>query len=270
MTAPLTPAVVEVRRFRRETRDTFTLTLAPHGDGFVPGQFNMLHGFGVGESAISISGDPAARDVLVHTIRAVGPTTVALSRLRRGDVVGVRGPFGTGWPLESARGADVVVLAGGIGLAPLRPALYQLVADRAAYGRVVLCYGARSPGDLLYRAELERWRRRGVEVLVAVDRADTTWRGQVGPVTRLLDQATFAPARTTAMICGPEVMTRLALRALADGGVSEERLWVSLERTMQCGVGTCGHCQLGPHFVCLDGPVFSYAGVKPFFTVAEA
>ncbi|MBI3463373.1 MAG: FAD/NAD(P)-binding protein [Planctomycetes bacterium] len=273
---PMLPVPVRVQSRRRETADTCTLTVtAPAARAepysFAPGQFNMLYVFGVGEVPISISGDPARQERLVHTIRAVGPVSRALFDLRGGGTVGLRGPFGSCWPVETARSHDVVIVAGGIGLAPLRPALCQLLADRDAFGRIVLLYGARSPGDVLYRNELQRWGGRGdLEVRVTVDHADTDWLGPVGVVTTLFRYAEFDPARTVGMVCGPEIMMRFTLREFASRGVSDDRLYVSMERNMQCAVGFCGHCQFGPEFVCMDGPVFRYDRIKAFFQVREA
>jgi NAD(P)H-flavin reductase len=215
---PVLPRLHEVGGLRRETHDTFTIEIAPP-DGesttgpFLPGQFNMLYAFGVGEAPISISGDAADRRTLVHTIRTVGSVTQALRALRPGDAVGVRGPFGTGWPLDAAAGGDIVIVGGGIGLAPLRPAVYHVLARRARYGRVVIMYGTRTPDDLLFRRELERWRARlDVDVHTSVDRAPRGWHGRVGVVTTLIRNAHFDPAKTMALVCGPEVMMRMAAR----------------------------------------------------------
>ena len=267
-------ASFRVTRVRKETYDTFTLDLAHadtgEGQAFEPGQFNMLSVLGVGEVPISISGDPARRERLVHTIRAVGAVTRALTSARKGDVVGVRGPFGAPWPVEAAAGCDLVVVAGGIGLAPVRPILYHVLANRARFGRVALLYGARTPADLLYTADLERWRSRlDLEVHVTVDTADRGWRGNVGPVTTLIPRAPFAPARATALVCGPEVMMRFVAIELEQRGMAAGDVYVSMERNMKCAVGLCGHCQLGPYFVCKDGPVFAYPQVQPFLTVRE-
>lgn len=269
---PMLPSVVRVRDHRRETHDTFTLTLdAPAGFHFLPGQFNMLYVFGVGEAAISLSGDPADGQTVLHTIRAVGSVTNALGRLQAGEALGMRGPFGSAWPLGEARGHDVVIVAGGIGLAPLRPVVYHLLQHRDEYGRVALLYGARTPGDLLYAAELEQWQQRGdFQVLVTVDRGDPSWRGSVGLVTALFPRVEFDPKQTIGLMCGPEVMMRFVQREFEKRGVSDDRLYLSLERNMQCTVGFCGHCQLGPEFVCMDGPVFRYDRIKLFFNLREA
>jgi NAD(P)H-flavin reductase len=225
-----------------------------------PGQFNMLTAFGVGEAPISLSGDPAEPGRLVHTIRAVGPVSRALARLGPGQAVGLRGPFGSSWPMAEAAGRDVVIMAGGLGLAPLRPVLYRLLAERERYGQVLLLYGARSPGDILFRRELESWRRRlDVEIEVTVDHAAASdWRGHVGMVTNLLGQVALDPAKTIALVCGPEIMMRFSVAALQDAGVKNQAIYLSMERNMKCAIGLCGHCQFGSVFICRDGPVFRY------------
>jgi len=256
------PAAHRVLRARRELSDVWTIELDPGPGGFAfgPGQFNMLYAFGVGEAAISISGDPARHDRLVHTIRAVGKVSAALTRLGSGDMLGVRGPFGSGWPVEEAEGSDVVVIAGGLGLAPLRPALCRLLAERRRYGRIVLLCGARGPEDILFRAEIEHWRRQlDLEVEVTVDHAGREWRGHVGVVTRLIARAAFDPHHTVALVCGPEVMMRFAAIELRNRGVPADAIFVSMERNMKCAIGHCGHCQFGGDFVCKDGPVASWA-----------
>lgn len=270
---PMVPRRFGVGRVRRETHDTVTLELrSTDGLGlpFAPGQFTMLYPFGAGEVPISISGDPARPDTLVHTVRAVGAATRAICALRPGEMLGVRGPLGRGWPVTEAEGSDVVVVAGGIGLAPLRPALYALLATRERYGSIILLYGARTPSDLLYTRELERWRGRfDLDVEVTVDRGDEGWRGNVGVVTRLFDRVRFDPAHAVALMCGPEVMMRFTVRELERLGVTDDRVYLSMERDMRCGVGLCGHCQLGSRFVCLDGPVFRYDEVRPLIAIQE-
>lgn len=269
MTA-LVPAPARVVAVREELAGVTTLTLAtPLARALRPGQFNMLYAFGVGEAAISTSGDPAARDVAVHTIRAVGPVTRALCAAREGDVIGLRGPYGTPWPLDVA-GADLLIVAGGLGLAPLRAAIFHVLAQRAAYGRVTVLVGARSPADMLYAGALARWRERAdLEVLVTVDHADTTWTGHVGVVTALLDHVELG-AQPLALVCGPEVMMQFTVRELARRGVSADRIYLSLERNMKCAVGHCGRCQLGPSFVCKDGPVLRRDRLDPWLTTREA
>jgi NAD(P)H-flavin reductase len=258
---PMAPQVGRVRARRRESPGVWTLDIdmgvAPASTRAEPGQFNMLTAFGVGEAAISLSAVPAAGSRLVHTIRAVGPVSSALTRLKRGAPIGVRGPFGVGWPLARAQGRDVLVIAGGLGLAPLRPALHGLLAERERYGRIRLLYGARSPDDVLYRRELEDWRSRaGADVEVTVDHAPPGWSGHVGVVTTLLDRAGFDPDRTLALLCGPEIMMRFSIAALQAIGLKSGAIFLSMERNMKCAIGHCGHCQFGTVFVCRDGPVF--------------
>jgi NAD(P)H-flavin reductase len=268
------PDVYRVQRVRRELSDTFTLDLARE-DGrdtvpFAAGQFNMLYVFGVGEIPISISGDPGRPSPLVHTTRVVGTVSRAMRALKLGDALGVRGPFGTGWPLGLAKSRDVVLVAGGIGLAPLRPAMYELMSHRDHYGRVALLYGARTPSDILYRRELERWRAHfDLDVFVTVDRATDSWRGSVGVVTRLIPRAAIAPSNSIALVCGPEIMMRYSAAELLKLGVAPEAIFVSMERNMKCAIGLCGHCQYGSHFVCKDGPVFPYARVQDLLTTWE-
>ena len=270
---PFVPLPYRVGRVRRETRDITTLELAPvtgERPEYQPGQFNMLYVFGIGEVAISVSGDPAASGSYVHTVRDVGVVSGAIAKIKSGATLGVRGPYGTPWPVETASGNDVVFVAGGLGLAPLRPAIYHVLARREQYGRVVVLYGTRSPPDILFRNEVERWRRRlDVEVLVTVDRADADWRGDVGVVPRLIARAGFDPHNAVGMVCGPEVMMRFTANALQATGVSADHIYLSMERNMKCAIGLCGHCQFGPDFVCKDGPVMRYDRIADIMTVRE-
>lgn len=268
------PRPYRVHKVRRETSDTFTVELAPEtpngGIPFAPGQFNMLYVFGTGEVPISISGDPALPQNLVHTTRVVGSVTRVIGDLTRGDSVGVRGPYGTAWPVERAQGNDIVIVAGGIGLAPLRPALYKILDNRSKYGRVVLLYGARTPEDMLFKDELRRWRAEfDLEIHVTVDRTTRDWRGNVGVVTTLIPRVPFDPYHTVALVCGPEVMMRFTVMELQRRGVPDPRIYISMERNMKCGAGLCGHCQCGPHFVCKDGPVFGYDKIAPLLNIRE-
>ncbi|HLX62967.1 MAG TPA: FAD/NAD(P)-binding protein [Planctomycetota bacterium] len=271
---PMTPRPFRIERMRKETSDTFTLDLVAAGSAapftFAPGQFNMIYVFGVGEVPISISGDPCNKETLIHTIRAVGTVTSAMRACKRGDVLGVRGPFGTSWPIEKAQGQDVVIAAGGLGLAPLRSVIYELVSGRGKYGAVTVLYGSRSPQDLLFRRELEQWRGRfDLDVQVTVDHAESDWRGNVGWISTLIPAGRFDAARTAAFVCGPEVMMRTTARDLMRRGVSDESIYVSMERNMKCAVGFCGHCMFGPTFICKDGPIFSYNRVKELMLIRE-
>jgi len=266
------PYVVESRK--EETADTFTITLRPAKQGkarpFAPGQFNMLYAFGTGESAISISGSPDEHHLLVHTIRRVGTVTSALDRLAVGDSVGLRGPFGRAWPMEAARGRDLVFVAGGIGLAPLRPAILHALANRSDYGHIAILVGTRSPEDVIFYDEQQSWRNEpDVEVKLTVDRADQQWPHNVGVVTTLIPRVHFDAPNTVAMVCGPEIMMRFTAIELAKTGLPDESLFVTLERNMKCAVGFCGHCQFGPEFICRDGPVFPFDRIRHWFSQRE-
>jgi len=269
---PMAPVPCRVLGRWEETHDTVTLALEPPSGwrGFRPGQFNMVYAFGVGESAISISGDPADSGRLLHTIRRVGKVTEALAALDRGGVVGLRGPFGTPWPLGYAAGRDVVVVAGGIGLAPLRPVVHELFENRDSYGRVLILIGARTSDDLLYPEQIQEWRGRfDVDLQVTLDTATGGWRGRVGVVTTLIPHAEFDADQAVAMVVGPEIMMRFTAAGLVDRGMSPSRVYVSLERNMKCGIGLCGHCQVGSKFVCRDGAVFGYDEAEALIQVRE-
>jgi NAD(P)H-flavin reductase len=271
MTAdPYLPTPLVIASAVRELPDVFTWTFdVPAGFAFSPGQFNMLYVHGLGEVPISISGDPAQPERLVHTIRAVGTVTRVMDRLGAGDALGVRGPYGSAWPVDEVKGRDVLVIAGGLGLAPLRPAILRLLANRADYGRVIVLYGARTPADLLFRDELARWRGRfDVRLEAIVDRAGRDWFGPVGVVTRLLDDVPIEPDDAV-FVCGPEIMMKFVARALEQKGMPRDSIWISMERSMKCGIGMCGHCQLAGSFVCKDGPVYRYDRIAPYLQVRE-
>lgn len=271
---PLAPAPYTVRERSAETTDTFTLALAPgdgvHPEPFLPGQFNMISVLGVGEVAISISGDPSRPSDLVHTVRAVGLSTRALAHVSPGSTVAVRGPYGRGWPVDAAEGRDVLVVAGGIGLAPLRPLLYELLRERGRFGRLEVIYGARTPRDLLYYPELQQWRAHtDARFQVTVDAAGSDWYGDVGVVTQRIPDCRFDPKNAVAFLCGPEIMMRLTADALRARGMGPGAIWLSMERNMRCGVGVCGHCQLGPYLLCRDGPVLPFDALEPLLRVRE-
>jgi NAD(P)H-flavin reductase len=265
----MTPRPFRVVERRQETKDTWTLELEPVGGPPLrsePGQFTMLYAFGVGEVPISVSRTDGPR--LVHTIRAVGAVTQMICAAQPGTTLGVRGPFGNTWPVEQAAGYDVVVVAGGIGLAPLRPVVLEVLTHRRRYGQAMLLYGSRTPAELLYRDELdELGRRDDLDVDVTVDAAEAGWNGKVGLVPKLLDGASFDPPATTAFICGPEVMMRFTAQALLERGVPAGRIFASMERNMTCGLGYCGHCQLGPTLICRDGPVYRWDELEPLMAV---
>lgn len=270
---PMVPRRYAITRVREDTRDTFTLMLDPvDGEPFTfrAGQFTMLHAFGVGEVPISISGDPRNPAPLEHTIRNVGAVTRALVNAKPGTEVGVRGPFGTTWDAADAVGNDVVFVTGGIGLAPLRPAILDVLAERERYGKVLLLYGSRTPEDILYGPEMRRWADLDdVNVQMTVDNAPYGYKGKVGFVTELITRAGFDPRQAFAFVCGPEAMMRAATSALTTRGVSPSRIRLSMERSMKCGIGLCGHCQLRELFICVDGPVLSYARLEPLMKVRE-
>ena len=267
MTRILTRAVVDT--VVQETPDTYTLSLALRGGrtpaDFMPGQFNMLYVYGVGEAPISVASSPREK-LLIHTVRSVGMVTSLVSRLHPGDALEVRGPFGRPWPLEEAEGKQLLLIGGGLGLPPLRPVIEEALANPDRFGGVKVLYGARTPSDLIYMSEYERWSgKEGMEFLLTVDRGTGEWKGNVGVVTTLFPKAHIDPGRAVAFVCGPELMLKFAILELTKIGVPPGSIFVSMERNMSCGVGTCGHCQLGPLFICRDGPVFAYPRVARYF-----
>lgn len=265
---PMIPEPRRVLRVRRESADTMTLVIdaSDRPMSFRPGQFNMLYGFALGDIPISMSGDPARGNEIVHTIKILGAVSRGLCGLRKGAWVGVRGPYGTPWPLDAVRGKDLILIAGGLGLAPLVPVVYHVLAHRANFGRVWLFIGARTPGDLLFRREIAKWQRReDLSVVTTVDRAGADWKGRVGVVPALLAEARLEPARTAAFICGPETMMRFTVREAARHGLADENLYLSMERNMKCAIGLCGHCQFGPDFVCRNGPILRFDAIRSRF-----
>jgi NAD(P)H-flavin reductase len=273
----LLPFAATIKWIRKETRDTWTYALKINDREiervyrFLPGQFNMLYVPGIGESAISISSGTSDRDVL-HTLRVAGDVTTAISKMSEGDVIGVRGPFGRGWPMEETENRNVMIIAGGVGIAPLRSVIRSLSAERRSCpGKDIILYGAKTPKDVIYRDEFPRYREI-FQVFLTVDKADPEeyWKGEVGLVTRLLAKASFDPLETTVFICGPEVMMQSTIKDLLLRGVPGEKIFLSMERNMNCGMGICGHCFFGPKFVCKDGAVFRYTEVEEFLGVREA
>lgn len=265
-----------IQQVRPETPGVATYNLVfddpalADGFSFRPGQFNMLYLPGLGEAAISISGDPADYATVPHTIREAGSVTQALARLGEGATIGVRGPFGSSWPMDACRGKDVLLVAGGIGLAPLRPAIYELLANRANFGELTLLYGARSPDGLLYPDEYDEWREAGLDVQITVDRSHMSWTGNVGVVTVLLDRLPLTrPDDTLLLTCGPEIMMWHTIQAALRRELAPDSVYVSLERNMNCAIGLCGHCQFGPEFLCKDGPVFRYDRVSSILKVDD-
>jgi NAD(P)H-flavin reductase len=271
------PFAATIKWIRKETRDTWTYALKindreiERAYRFLPGQFNMLYVPGIGESAISISSGTSDRNVL-HTLRVAGDVTTAISKMNEGDVIGVRGPFGRGWPMEETENRNVMIIAGGVGIAPLRSVIRSLSAERkSCSGKDLILYGAKTPKDIIYRDEFPRYRDI-FQVFLTVDKADPEeyWKGETGLVTRLLAKASFDPLGTTVFICGPEVMMQSTIRELLLRGVPGEKIFLSMERNMNCGMGLCGHCFFGPKFVCKDGAVFKYTEVEDFLGVREA
>lgn len=282
---------VEVRRFRNHSAGVFTVDLDFNDPdlgrkfNFAPGQFNMLYVPGVGEAAISIAGATAA-GLIQHTIRSVGNVTKAIEIGGNGMSLGLRGPFGRGWPLQTPTGSegglpfglngnltkygDIIIVAGGIGLAPLRSMVNHIATHREDYGVVSIVIGARTPDDLLYQEEYDVWRSRDIIVKCTVDRASPAWKGQIGVVTLLLDRLDIPrPDHTTLMTCGPEVMMRYAAKSALGRRIPEQQIFVTLERNMNCAIGLCGHCQFGPKFICKEGPVFRYNEVNALLRVQE-
>jgi NAD(P)H-flavin reductase len=268
----MVPRTMRVQRVRRETADTVTLTLdsSGHTISFEPGQFNMLYAFAVGEVPISISGDPNRVDELVHTIKVVGAVTRALCQMRKDDAIGVRGPYGRGWPIRELAGADLLIIAGGIGFAALRALVLHVLRHRPLFGQISLLFGARTPGDLLFPRDFSAWQKRtDMQTLVTVDRAEGDWRGRVGVVPALLSEVPFERNHTVAFLCGPEVMMRFCVRELERRGLPDEHIYLSMERNMKCAVGFCGHCQYRENFLCKDGPVIGFERIRSLFWQRE-
>ena len=267
---PMCPLPARIESITPETPDVATFTFARDGwRPFLPGQFNMLYVPGIGEAAISLSSDAEDGSAFAHTIRFVGNVTGALSRMRPGDTIGIRGPFGSHWPMEQAAGRDLVIVAGGIGLAPLRPVIHHVLRNRQSFRHVSLLYGARSPADLLYTAAYDEWRTSGIDVHITVDRADEGWKGTVGVVAPLFYRLRIEPKETVVFTCGPEVMMHFVIYEALARRVPKGSIWISLERNMNCGIAHCGRCQYGPLLVCRDGPVLSFAKMEPYFNREE-
>ena len=271
----LEPQWAEVTSITKEINDVstywlkFTDPAIQKAYTFQPGQFNMLYMPGFGESAISICSDPNDHSKIGHSVRFVGNVTNAIGRLKVGDVIGLRGPFGTYWPMKELEGKDVFISCGGIGLPPLRPAIYHILRNREKYGKVTLLYGARTPADLMYTNEFDDWRKANIDVQVTVDRSESNWTGRVGVVPMWFYQFRFDSRKTAVLTCGPEIMIHFVIYEALARRIPLESIFVSMERNMKCGQGSCGHCQLGPYFICKDGPVFRFDAIQPFFNVEE-
>jgi len=267
----LTPTPAEIINIVPETPDTKTFYFKPKAEleKPKPGQFTEIYIPGVGEAPVSVSG-MESDGVIIQTVRSIGTLTEYLFKLGRGDLIGLRGPYGKGWPIEKLKDKDVLIVGGGIGLAPLRPVIREIERNRRDYGRLSMLYGARNPSLLLYRYEFDEYRKiPNSELLLTVDRADETWTGNVGVVTQLIPKASVDPRNAVALVCGPEIMMRFTVKALEKQGFKGNQIYLSLERRMKCGVGLCGHCQVGPYFVCRNGPVFPYWMIKKYFWVDQ-
>jgi NAD(P)H-flavin reductase len=226
--------------------------------GHRPGQFVQVSVFGYGEAPISICSSPAKEGSFEMTVRNMGGLTSALHRAKEGDTIGIRGPFGNGFPMSCMQGMDCLMVAGGIGMAPLRSVIDTVLADREKYGQLIVLYGSRTPGDILFTDEIEAWKAdKRNQILVAVDREAPGWDGHVGVVTTLFPQVKVNPKGVAASLCGPPVMYRFVLAELHAMRVPENQIFLSLERRMKCGMGKCGHCQIDGRCVCIDGPVFT-------------
>jgi NAD(P)H-flavin reductase len=265
----LHPARIIARRAETSGIYTFSMRFLEPDVGrtyrFKAGQFNMLYAFGVGEVAISIVSDPAEPEILEHTIRIAGRVTGVTAGWKVGDVVGVRGPYGNGWPVAEARGRDVVVITGGLGCAPVVGLINYIFRRRDEYGELHILHGVKTPNDLLYRERFDEWRRAPrTKVYLTADQPDKSWHYKIGVVTELFDELT-APSSSIVMMCGPEVMMQFAAHSLLRKGIPDHAIYLSMERRMECAVGLCGHCQYREHFVCKDGPVFSYQTVRQLF-----
>lgn len=272
---PMEPFWAEIAKIQPEAPGVSTYWLRFIDPGmqasyqFKPGQFNMLALPGLGEAAISISSSPKDANLIAHTIRHSGNVTQAISRLREGDSIGIRGPFGTSWPIEEAKGQDIIIAAGGIGLPPLRTLIYHILEHRQDYGRVVVLYGARTPQDLQFTSEYESWEKGGLELMITVDRADEKWTGLVGVVPLMFYRLRMDARKTFVMSCGPEIMLRFVVFEALARRIPVNKIIISMERNMKCALGFCGHCQIGPFFVCKDGPVFTYEQLQPYFNVED-
>jgi len=273
VTDPMLPYPAVVRAIKVESYGISTFSMeyvdpsAPIG--FAAGQFNMICLPGFGEVAISISSDPNLPKIMQHTVRYAGSVTRAIGRLKVGDVCGLRGPYGNPWPMQLAEGKDLMIVSGGIGLAPLRPVILDILHRRSSFGRILMLYGGRTPQDLLYTDEFEKWQDGGIEMHVSVDRADETWKGQVGVIPMSFYRVRLDYRNVLVFSCGPEIMMRFVIYEALARRIPKDAIYVSMERNMKCAVGFCGHCQVGPVFVCKQGPVFKFSTVESFFNKEE-
>lgn len=268
---PMIPIPFVISKIKKETKDTFTIELdTPNKFEFKAGQFNMLYLFGVGEVAISISGDPSKREKLVHTIRNVGSVTNRISNLKKNDVLGVRGPFGSSWQIENFQNKDILIIAGGLGLAPVRPIIYYILNNRNSFNKVTILYGTKNPNEIIFKNELHKWKSSfDIDLQIIVDNPDSNWKGNTGLITTLIKNLNFVPDNTIAMICGPEIMMKVSSIEVQNKGLNPQNIYLSMERNMKCAIGLCGHCQYGSKFICKDGPVFSYLEIKHLLDIWE-
>jgi NAD(P)H-flavin reductase len=273
-TDPWIPFIYRVIEAEYENPNITTLVLEPEGHDAIedlrPGQFSMLYAFGVGEIPISVSSILRKSPQITHTIQNVGEVSKTICHAKEGDIFGVRGPFGPPWPTEMAKGKDIIIMAGGLGIAPLRPLIEQILQERGEYNHVNVLYGTRNTKTILFYTDIISWQAdRHVNFQITVDYAYQNWRGHVGVVTSLVDKAQYDPKNTVAFVCGPEVMMRFSVQALREKGIPEDSIYLSMERNMKCGFGHCGHCQYGRYFVCKDGPVFQYPDIKRYLKIKE-
>jgi NAD(P)H-flavin reductase len=274
ITDPWLPLIYRVSEVEHENRDITTLVLVPDEEEAIeplqPGQFSMLYAFGVGEIPISVSSVLRKPPQIIHTVQNVGEVSRTIFEAKEGDIFGVRGPFGPPWPTEMAKGKDVIIMAGGLGIAPLRPLIEQLIRERGEYKNINVLYGTRNTKTILFYTDIISWQADPhINFQITVDYAYQSWRGHVGVVTSLVEKADFDPENTIAFVCGPEVMMRFSAQELCKQGIAEEAIYLSMERNMKCGFGHCGHCQYGPYFVCKDGPVFQYPQIKHYLKLKE-
>lgn len=263
------PVVAEVMSRQLESPGIFTLDLSIKDPQvastyrFKPGQFNMLSLFGVGEIPISISSNPENPVLLGHTIREVGRVTSGFAQLKAGDQIGLRGPFGNGWPLQETPGKDVLIITGGLGCAPVNSVIFEVLRHREDFGKLTILQGVKHSNDIIWRERYDEWSKlENTQVLLAADVSTSEWPGITGPVTQLLEQVELHPEKTHVMMCGPEAMMHAVALELIKLGMPDTGIWLSLERSMHCAKGHCGHCQFGSRFVCRDGPVFSYCEIR--------
>lgn len=270
-TDPMIPIPFVISKIKKETKDTFTIELdTPNKFEFKAGQFNMLYLFGVGEVAISISGDQSKREKLIHTIRNVGSVTNRISNLKKNDVLGVRGPFGSSWQIEKFQNKDILIIAGGLGLAPVRPIIYYILNNRNSFNKVTILYGTKNPNEIIFKNELHKWKSSfDIDLQIIVDNPDSNWKGNTGLITTLIKNLNLVLDNTIAMICGPEIMMKVSAIEVENKGLNPQNIYLSMERNMKCAIGLCGHCQYGSKFICKDGPVFSYLEIKHLLDIWE-